>query len=65
VAQVELEKVLGGELERGEPFEDMVDRGSRTMLLTEYFTFTFDWFMGGWLCLGHFFPPFLFQEKAG
>jgi hypothetical protein len=64
VAQIVLELFFGWKLQRGEPLEDMVDRGLRTMLFTEYFTFTFDWLMGGRLCLGHLFPPFLFSRKS-
>jgi len=63
VAQVALELFLGGEVQRGEPLEDMVDRTLCAMLLTGYATFTLDWLLGGRLCLDHFLPPFLFLKK--
>jgi hypothetical protein len=64
VAQVTLELFFRGQVQRGEPLEDMVDRTLCAMLLVEYITLTSHWLLGSWLCLDHFLPPFLFSRKS-
>ena len=63
VAQVALELFLGGEVQAGEPLEDMVDRTMCAMLLTGYATFTLDWLLGVGSVSIIFFLLFFFKKK--